>query len=304
MTTRPVTRVVPATHQLEGGGFGVSRPFPTAALDLLDPFLLLDEMEPTVYQPGEAIGAPDHPHRGFETVTYVLAGEIEHRDSNGGHGLIGPGDVQWMTAGDGIVHSEMPSTRIQEEGGLLHGFQLWVNLPKSDKRATPRYQAITAHEVPVAAGPGWTARIIAGSMLGVDGSADTHTPVGVAHVTVEPGAQVRVPAPTGHNAGVYVFGGAGLIGEGDDTTDLPFRHLAAFAAGNAQDGVSSDELVISVPAAEQDALDVLVLLGEPLNEPVARYGPFVMNTREEIIEAIDDFNAGRMGAISPQGLSR
>ena len=188
---RRVDRVVPAASTTEGGGFEVFRPFPGPAVDWLDPFLLLDEMAPNRHEPGEAVGAPAHPHRGFETVTYVLRGEVEHRDSAGNHGLIGPGDVQWMTAGDGIVHSEMPSTRMQTEGGIGHGLQLWVNLPAALRRTTPRYQALTASDIPTASGDGWTAEVVAGSMLGVHGPAETHTPIGYAQLTVSPG---RLPS--------------------------------------------------------------------------------------------------------------
>ncbi|MEM8748126.1 MAG: pirin family protein [Actinomycetota bacterium] len=162
-SVRPVDRIVAASRTIEGGGFEVFRPFPTADLDLLDPFLLLDEMAPSYHEPGEAIGAPPHPHRGFETVTYVLRGEVEHRDSAGNHGIIGPGDVQWMTAGDGIVHSEMPSERVQREGGVGHGIQLWVNLPASLRRTPPAYQAIDADRIAVGDGDGWSLGVVAGS---------------------------------------------------------------------------------------------------------------------------------------------
>ncbi len=289
---RAAVRIVPATHTLEGAGFGVYRPFPTPALDLLDPYLLLDEMEPIDHAPGEARGAPDHPHRGFETVTYMLDGEFEHRDSRGNHGTIRAGDVQWMTAGDGIIHSEMPSRRIQTEGGRFHGFQIWVNLPREKKRATPRYQSLQAAEITTLEGTGWRARIIAGSLLGVDGPAATHTPIGAAHITVEPGGRIEIPVPDGHNAGVYAFSGSGSAG--DPPTPLPERSLAVFERGG-------EAVVVEAVSDAASTLEALVLTGRPLDEPVARYGPFVMNTRDELIEAIEDYNAGRMGSIEPAG---
>ncbi|MEM9564503.1 MAG: pirin family protein [Actinomycetota bacterium] len=290
--TRRVADIIPSVRSIEGGGFPVNRPFPSPALDLLDPFLLLDEMAPVEVPPGEAVGAPAHPHRGFETVTYILRGEVEHRDSAGNHGIIGPGDVQWMTAGDGIIHSEMPSERVQTEGGVGHGLQLWVNLPAELRRTTPTYQGITADRIPVARGDGWEANVVAGSMLGVDGPATTHTPIGYARVTVQPGAAMRVPAVDGHNAAVYAFAGRAELGT--DHTALGTNELAVFEP-------SGGDLLLRVPADADVALDCLVLTGEPIGEPIARYGPFVMNTEEEIAEAIDDFNAGRMGTIAASG---
>ncbi len=268
------------------------RPFPTPALEWVDPFLLLDEMAPTVHQPGEAVGAPDHPHRGFETVTYILEGEVEHRDSAGNHGVIGPGDVQWMTAGDGIVHSEMPSERIQTEGGPGHGLQLWVNLPAELRRTAPRYQALSAARLASAGGEGWSAEVVAGSMLGADGPAETHTPIGYARVTIRPGATLRIPVVDGQTALVYAFAGRGTVGE--DEQPLDAHHLAVFDR-------SGGDIVLTVPEDAGGPLDTIVLTGEPIAEPVARYGPFVMNTMAEIEEAIHDFNAGRMGSIPASG---
>lgn len=291
--TRPLDRIVAARRTLEGGGFEVYRTFPTTALDWLDPFLLLDEMAPVHHQPGqEAIGAPPHPHRGFETVTYVLKGEVEHRDSAGNHGLIGPGDVQWMTAGDGIVHSEMPSARIQTEGGVGHGLQLWVNLPASLRRANPRYQAITSDRIPSVPGDGWRAEVVAGSVLGVDGPAETRTPIGYARVTVQPGASLRIPLDDGHTAAVYAFAGSGRVGASSEV--LSAQHLAVFER-------SVGDIVLSVADDAPYPLDTIVLTGEPIGEPMARYGPFVMNTADEIDQAIADFNAGRMGSIPAAG---
>ena len=290
--SRPVRAIVPAARTLEGAGFVVYRPFPTAQLDLLDPFLLLDEPEPSLLPPGAAVGAPDHPHRGFETVTYILEGEVEHRDSLGSHGIIGPGEVQWMTAGDGIVHSEMPSARLQTEGGRSHGMQLWVNLPRSLKRTTPRYQSIGADALGVVTGDGWTAKVIAGTLLGATGPASTHTPIIYAHLTLQPGSIVRFEIPAEHNVGLYAFGGIARVGE--PASGLDAQQLAVFepVAGG---------IVITVADDADGTFDAMLLSGQPLNEPVARYGPFVMSTQAEIAEAIADYQAGRMGVIAATG---
>jgi redox-sensitive bicupin YhaK (pirin superfamily) len=289
---RTVERIIPATSTIEGGGFEVYRPFPGRAAEWFDPFLLLDEMAPHHQAPGEAVGAPPHPHRGFETVTYILRGEVEHRDSAGNHGLIGPGDAQWMTAGDGIVHSEMPSTRIQTEGGVGHGLQLWVNLPATLRRTTPTYQALRADDMSTVSDAGWIAHVVAGSMLGTEGPARTHTPIGFARVTIQPGATLRIPTTDGHTALVYAFGGSASVGSAGD--ELSAHHLAVLDA----DG---DAIVLDVPSETADPFDGIVLTGEPIDEPMARYGPFVMNTDAEIHEAIADFNAGRMGTITATG---
>ena len=288
MVARRFKAVVPAEHVIEGGGFGVSRPFPTAALDMFDPFLMLDEKEPVDYGPGEAIGAPDHPHRGFETVSYVLSGETEHRDSNGGHGFICTGDIQWMTAGSGIVHSEMPSKRLQAEGGHVHGFQMWVNLPRADKLMAPKYQSLEAADLGLAEGDGWSVKVIAGSVLGADGPATTQTPIGYAHLTAEAGTRLEIPVPDDHNAGLYVFVGDGVLGE--EAAQVSSRALAMYAR-------EPGDMVLEVPQESPIPLQALILTGRPLDEPVARQGPFVMNTREELAQAFEDYQAGRMGTI-------
>lgn len=290
-TVRPVREVIPARSTLEGGGFEVYRPFPGIEADWFDPFLLLDEMAPHDLPPGEAVGAPPHPHRGFETVTYVLRGEVEHRDSAGNQGVIGPGDVQWMTAGDGIVHSEMPSTRMQTQGGVGHGLQLWVNLPAALRRTPPAYQALLADELATATGPGWTAEVVAGSMFDVEGPARTHTPVGLARLTAEPGSTIWLPVPDGHTALVYAFDGAALLA---DQVLVGAQDLAVFDR-------SGGDVVVSVDDDADHAFDAVVLTGEPIGEPMARYGPFVMNTAAEIEEAVADFRAGRMGSIPAAG---
>jgi redox-sensitive bicupin YhaK (pirin superfamily) len=287
MSSRSATRVVDAVRTMEGEGFEVRRAFPIPQLDMVDPFLLLDEMGPRDLGPGEAKGAPDHPHRGFETVTYLLEGAFEHRDSAGNAGRLGPGDVQWMTAGAGVVHSEMPAAELRKRGGRLHGFQLWVNLPAADKMKPPHYQEIPAADIPVVQRDGVTARVIAGEALGTKGAVDTHSPITYVHATLEPGATLTVPAPREQHAFVRVVSGHGRVG--GNAKPVTHGQLALLTA----DG---DEVTV---AADNDSpLDVLVLAGEPLHEPVARYGPFVMNTRDEIVQAVRDYQEGRLGEIS------
>lgn len=279
---------VDAVSALEGGGFLVHRPFPTARIDHVGPFLLLDEMGPVDNAPGEAKGAPDHPHRGFETVTYVLHGEIEHKDSQGNRGLITPGDVQWMTAGAGIVHSEMPSARIMSAGGRAHGFQLWVNLPKKAKFNRPRYQDLLADDMPVVEFEGGSAVVISGHTHGVDGAADTYLPVTYLHLKVYPDEEVTLEIEPGHQAFVYVFRGDGRIGGGDSPVGR--GQMAVFGLGQGRLRIIGGV----------DGMEAMVGSSEPLDEPIARYGPFVMNTREEIVSAFDDYRAGKMGSIEPE----
>ncbi len=287
MSSREVHRIVRSVRQTEGGGFTVRRPFPIAGLDHVDPFLLLDEMGPVTYAPGEAVGAPDHPHRGFETVTYMLDGEFEHEDSEGHRGHIGPGDVQWMTAGDGVIHSEMPAQRIRQHGGRVHGFQIWVNLPARDKRIAPRYQDVRAGEMPT-----WTSddgrarvKVVAGRTLGVTARAQTRTPMTFADVALDAGATATLDIAAAQNALVYVFDGALAIGDGQ-------RRAADGDMALLGTGAS---LTLRAGAGGARAL---LFAGEPLREPVARYGPFVMNTADEILQAFTDFQSGRFGQIA------
>jgi len=286
---RPVARIVAAQHATEGAGFPIRRPFPTAALMDLDPFLMLDEFGPVDWPPGGAKGAPDHPHRGFETVSYILAGEKLHEDSTGKSQLLGPGDVQWMTAGAGIVHSEMPSARIQREGGRSHGFQIWVNLPIADKAATPGYQYLAAERIPLAGSPDGRIEVlvIAGEAFGVRGEIGTRTPVVLQDWTVAPGARARLPLATDHNAAMYVFGGA--VNLGVEATTISDGELAILGDGD------SVEVAAAADAAAPARL--LLLAGRPIAEPVARYGPFVMTTKAELVQAVEDYQSGRMGTI-------
>jgi redox-sensitive bicupin YhaK (pirin superfamily) len=290
MNPRVVLRVLTSTRTVEGGGFVVRRPFPVQGVVQADPFLLLDEMGPVDYPPGEAVGAPDHPHRGFETVTYVLAGEVEHEDSAGHRGKLGPGDVQWMTAGRGVVHSEMPSARVQREGGRVHGFQLWVNLPARDKMMAPRYQEVPRDRIPRATSEDGKASVVvvAGAALGAAAVIETRTPIAYHDWTLQPGADVEVDLPEGYHGLAYVFGGEALVGA--DRRAVADGGCALFEEGGA--------LRLGCDTAAAEPARVLLVAGTPLREPVARYGPFVMNTRQEIEQAFADFRSGKMGEIA------
>ncbi len=288
---RGVQSIVTAQESFEGAGFPVHRPFPQAGADLgaTDPFLMLDEMGPVLYGPGEAKGAPDHPHRGFETVTYLFDGEMEHRDSTGGGGLLRGGDTQWMTAGAGLVHSEEPTAAMLRDGGLMHGLQLWVNLPRAEKLVPPAYQDLDRDKITYArTADGRTVlRLIAGELGGQHGPGTTHTPIVYAHATIAAGGRVSLAWPAEYNALVYVLGGKVRVA--DDSRQVGVHQLAVLT----RDG---DTLAIT---ADEDA-DVLVLGGRPLREPVAWYGPFVMNTKQEILDSLDLYERGELGSIPPR----
>ena len=291
---RKAERVIESIKTFEGEGFPVRRPFPGLERAVADPFILLDQMGEVQYAPGEAKGAPDHPHRGFETVTYMIDGEFVHRDSTGGGGVIANGDTQWMTAGAGIVHSEMPPEKLIKSGGLFHGVQLWVNLPASQKWSKPRYQDIAATSVTLlrSADGGALVRVIAGELAGHRGPGETQTPITYAHVTLLPGSRLEVPWRPDFNALVYALGGAGAVGV--EAQPLRSGQLAVLGEGDALriDGSPRQD-------SRTPTFDVLVLGGRPIGEPVVQYGPFVMNTREEILQAVADYQAGRMGSIPP-----
>jgi hypothetical protein len=297
--SRPIVLVTDAPRFLEGEGFEVRRAFAGIDLRMADPFLLLDHMGAVEYAPGEAKGAPDHPHRGFETVTYMLDGKIRHRDSFGGGGIITDGATQWMTAGSGLVHSEMPTEDLLQGGGLFHGVQLWVNLPSVQKWSDPAYQDLEAEDVGLLAteDAGSVIRLIAGEMGGVAGPGSTRTPITYAHATVAPGARLRAAWRPDFNALVYVLGGHGDVGA--ERRPIREGQLAVFGEGGAIE-LRADPTQDAKDAA---GLEVLLLGGLPIREQVAWYGPFVMNTREELIQAVEDYQAGRMGSIPP-GLSR
>ena len=292
-TRRSVARVVNALSTLEGGGFPVRRPFPVQGFSHFDPFLLVDHLGPVEWTPGQAIGAPDHPHRGFETVTYVLAGENEHRDSFGNADVLRPGDVQWMTAGAGVIHSEMPTPEFQRSGGVQQGFQIWVNLPAADKMMTPRYQTLRAADIPIAtsADARVRVRVIAGESLGVSARIATRVPIQLLHFTIAPGGSLVQPVPREQNSLIYAFAGSALIG--DESREVREGQAALLGEG--------DEVRIAVAADASGPTELLLLAGQPLNEPVARYGPFVMNTREQIEQAFIDYQSGRFGVIPQRG---
>jgi redox-sensitive bicupin YhaK (pirin superfamily) len=290
--TRPVRSVTTAPSGFEGEGFPVRRAFAGVDLAALDPFIHMDQMGEVEYAPGEPKGTAWHPHRGFETVTYIIDGTFVHRDSQGGGGTITNGDTQWMTAGSGLLHIEVPPESLVVSGGLFHGLQLWVNLPRSMKMSNPRYQDIRGGEVALLSSHdgGALVRVIAGEVDGHQGPGATHTPISIVHATVAPGARVSLPWNRGFNALVYVLGGHGTVGA--DRRPLRTGQLAVLGAGDVIE-VSADE----GQESRTPTLELYVMGGRPIREPIAAYGPFVMNTREELVTAFEDFQAGRLGTI-------
>lgn len=289
---RPVKSVTTAPRGFEGEGFPVRRAFAGVDLRELDPFIHMDQMGEVEYAPGEPMGTPWHPHRGFETVTYMIDGEFQHSDSNGGGGLITNGDTQWMTAGAGILHIEVPPEHLVLSGGLFHGLQLWVNLPRADKFLPPRYQDIRGGQVALLSSPdgGALIRVIAGEVDGHAGPGSTHTPISIVHATISPGASVTLPWRPDFNALVYALSGDGSVGS--EQRPLKSGQLAVLGAGDTLTVAGAD-----TQDSRHKAFDVYILGGRPIREPVAAYGPFVMNTKQELIEAFDDFQAGRLGSI-------
>ncbi len=297
-TERPVRKLSTGRRGLEGEGFPVVRAFAGISTALLDPFVHMDQMGEVEYQPGEPRGTDWHPHRGFETVTYMLDGKMAHQDSHGGGGLITDGATQWMTAGAGILHIETPPPGLVQSGGVFHGVQLWVNLPRKDKFAPPRYQAIRGGDVRLlASGDGGAlVRVIAGEIDGHRGPGVTHTPITLAHATIHNGARLNLGWRRDFNALVYVLSGSGYVG--------PLAHpvhqgqLAVLGPG--------DRITVGAQAvqrsSETSGIDVLILGGQPIREPVFHYGPFVMNSRAELIEALQDYEAGKFGVIPPNAL--
>ena len=291
-SVRPVRSVTTAPRGLEGEGFPVRRAFAGVSSADLDPFVHMDQMGEVEYGPGEPKGTPWHPHRGFETVTYMIDGTFQHQDSIGGGGLITNGATQWMTAGAGILHIERPPDALIASGGLFHGIQLWVNLPAADKWVAPRYQDIEAAAVTLLSSPdgGALVRVVAGQVAGHDGPGITHTPISMVHATLSPGARLVLPWPAEYNALVYVLNGRGTVGP--DAQPIQTGQLARHGPGDAV-SVTADRSQES----RAPNLDVLVLGGRPIREPVAVYGPFVMNTRDELAQAFEDFHAGKLGTI-------
>ncbi|GAA4589925.1 redox-sensitive bicupin YhaK (pirin superfamily) [Actinoplanes octamycinicus] len=282
---RPVRRLTTAPQGYEGEGFPVRRAFAGVPLTELDPFIHLDQMGEVDYAPGEPKGTPWHPHRGFETVTYMIDGIMDHQDSLGGGGSITNSDTQWMTAGSGILHIEAPPEHLVTSGGLFHGLQLWVNLPRAAKMIDPKYQDIRGKASALVTTPdgGALIRIIAGSVAGHEGPGSTFTPINLAHVTLQPGARLDLPWQPDYNALVYTLSGEGWAGT--DMRPITLGQLATFGAGDA----------IRVEAKTE--LDLFIMGGRPIREPIAHYGPFVMNTKAELQQAFEDFQKGRLGTV-------
>jgi redox-sensitive bicupin YhaK (pirin superfamily) len=294
---RAVRTVTTAPQGLEGEGFPVRRAFAGVSLKDLDPFVHMDQMGEIDYPPGEPKGTPWHPHRGFETVTYMLDGIFQHQDSHGGGGVIQNGATQWMTAGKGILHIETPPEELVMSGGLFHGIQLWVNLPSKDKMISPAYQGLEANDVVMVSSPDGESlvRIIAGDVGGHRGPGSTHSPMAMTHVSIAPGGQLDLPWDPLFNALVYVLAGTGFVGS--EKRPIEMGQLATLGSG---------EWLRVGAQPRQDSrtenFELLVLGGQPIGEHVEHYGPFVMNTRSEIIQAMEDFQAGRLGVIPANAL--
>jgi hypothetical protein len=289
---RRVTQIVTAPEGFEGEGFPVRRAFAGVDLAMLDPFVHMDQMGEVEYAPGEAKGTPWHPHRGFETVTYIMDGVFDHQDSHGGGGTITNGDTQWMTAGGGILHIERPPEWLVQSGGLFHGIQLWVNLPREQKLVHPRYQDLRGGDVAMVTTPdaGVLLRVIAGEVGGHAGPGTTYTPMTMVHATLAPTSKLELPWRSDFNALVYVLAGNGTAGV--ERRPIRTGQLAVLSAG--------DLVTVEASAAQESrspSVEVLVLGGRPIREPVAWAGPFVMNTKAEVIQAFEDFQRGRFGQI-------
>ena len=282
LTARKILQIITSQSTVEGGGFKVRRPFPTQHVDHIDPFLLLDEMGPADYAPHKAVGAPSHPHRGFETVTYLLSGAMVHEDSIGTRAVIKPGGVQWMTAGSGVIHSELPTDDMMALGGRMHGFQLWVNLSADRKMIPPRYQGYDANELAQTDLPnGGLLKVVAGTVLGVTGPVETTSPMTYAHAAMQANETIEWIPDASHTALVHVFDGEVTVND----RKVVSGQMVVFER-------STGTVKISTDVANVESAQVLILGGAPLNEPVVRYGPFVMNTRQEIVDAVNDYQNG------------
>jgi len=282
LTARKILQIITSQSTVEGGGFKVRRPFPTQHVDHIDPFLLLDEMGPADYAPHKAVGAPSHPHRGFETVTYLLSGAMVHEDSIGTRAVIKPGGVQWMTAGSGVIHSELPTDDMMALGGRMHGFQLWVNLSADRKMIPPRYQGYDADELAQThLSNGGLLKVVAGTVLGVTGPVETTSPMTYAHAAMQANETIEWIPDASHTALVHVFDGEVTVND----QKVVSGQMVVFER-------STGAVKISTDVANVNSAQVLILGGAPLNEPVVRYGPFVMNTRQEIVDAVNDYQNG------------
>ncbi|HEU5269083.1 MAG TPA: pirin family protein [Jatrophihabitans sp.] len=294
---RPVLAVSTAPAGFEGEGFPVRRTMAGINYAYLDPFIMMDHMGEVDYAAGEPKGTNWHPHRGFETVTYLIEGQFIHQDTHGGGGVITEGATQWMTAGAGLLHIETPPEQLVERGGLFHGFQLWVNLPAKDKFLSPRYQGIESGQITLLASADGSSllRVIAGDVDGHRGPGSTHTPITLLHASVMPGSRLSLPWQPSYNALAYVMAGAGTVGP--DAQPIHAGQLAVFGPG--------DRLTIAANGTQDsrtNALEVILLGGEPIREPMVHYGPFVMNTRAELQQALTDYQSGRLGVIPPDAI--
>ena len=289
---RAVSTITTAPQGYEGEGFPVRRAFAGVDARQLDPFIHMDQMGEVEYAPGAPKGTPWHPHRGFETVTYMIDGVMDHQDTHGGGGSISDGDTQWMTAGSGLLHIETPPEWLVTRGGLFHGFQLWVNLPREQKWLAPHYQDLRASEVGLGTShdAGALIRVIAGEVDGIKGPGSTYTPMTMVHATVSPGAELTLPWRTDFNALVYVMNGDGYVSTA--RRSIGTGQLAVLGHGETIT-IGADQ----VQESRHQALDVIVLGGLPIREPIAWAGPFVMNTKAEVMQAFEDFQKGRLGTI-------
>ncbi|MGH9980175.1 MAG: pirin family protein [Nitrososphaeraceae archaeon] len=287
---RSVSKIIKSEMTQDGEGVTLNRSFPNNFISEFDPFLLLDEIGPTDLIPGKQKGFPDHPHRGFETVTYLLEGKFEHKDSQGHAGIINSGDVQWMTAGSGVIHSEMPEKEFSKHGGRLHGFQLWVNLPKSKKMMKPRYQEIPQSKIPTGTTENGNVivKVIAGTSLGSKAVIDTITPIMYMHFKLESGYSIVQPIPKEYNVFVYVIKGKGIFERSNNSQIIERGNLVIFD----KDG---KEVYIKAVEDSKVPLELLLIGGIPIKEPIARYGPFVMNTQQELYQAVEDYRNGKLG---------
>jgi len=296
-TERPVLAVSTAPSGFEGEGFPVRRTMAGINYQYLDPFIMMDHMGEVDYAAGEPKGTNWHPHRGFETVTYLIEGQFIHQDTHGGGGVITEGSTQWMTAGAGLLHIETPPEQLVESGGLFHGFQLWVNLPAKDKFLTPNYQGITSGQITLLASADGSSllRVIAGEVDGHQGPGSTHTPITLIHASITPGSELSLPWQANYNALAYVMAGEGTVGT--DRQPIRAGQLAVFGAG--------DRITLSADDKQDSRtsyLEVILLGGEPINEPMVQYGPFVMNTKAELQQALSDYQGGRLGIIPPDAI--
>ena len=289
-SSRSISQIIKSETTQDGEGVTLNRSFPNNFLSEFDPFLLLDEIGPTDLIPGKQKGFPDHPHRGFETVTYLLEGKFEHKDSQGHSGIINSGDVQWMTAGSGVIHSELPEKEFSKYGGKLHGFQLWVNLPKSNKMMKPRYQEIPRSKIPTVTTEDGNVivKLIAGESLGSKAVVDTITPIMYMHFKLESGSSIVQPIPKEYNVFAYIIKGKGIVERNNNNKIIERGNLVIFDK-------YGKEVYIKAVEDSKIPLELLLIGGIPIREPIARYGPFVMNTQQEIYEAIEDYRNGQLG---------